>query len=58
MTIKADIYIYIVKGTKKPKKVKLKKLIKVLNQSDFSFVQKFFVNEKDANKYLKECKQP
>ena len=56
--MKADIYIYIVKGTKKPKKVKLKKLIKVLNQSDFSYVQKFFVNEKDANKYLKECKQP
>ena len=25
MTVKADIYIYIVKGGKKPKKVKLKK---------------------------------
>ena len=57
MTMKADIYIWIVKGTTKPKKVKLKKLIKVLNQSDFSFVQRFFVNEKDANKYIKECKQ-
>ena len=26
MTVKADIYIYIVKGGKKPKKVKLKNL--------------------------------
>ena len=54
MTVKADIYIYIVKGGKKPKKVKLKKLIKVLNQSDWSFSQRFFVNKKDAQNYIKE----
>ena len=51
MTIKADIYIYIVKGGKKPKKVKLKKLVKVLNKSDWGFTHRFFVNEKEAIKY-------
>lgn len=54
MTMKADIYIYIVKGDKKPKRIKLKKLIKVLNESDWGFSSRFFVNEKDAEKYIKE----
>ena len=54
MTVKADIYIYIVKGGKKPKKVKLKQLIKVLNQSDWSFTNRFFINQKDAEKYIKD----
>ena len=57
MTMKADIYIYIVgTGKKKPKKVKIKKLLKILNQSTFGFTNRFFVNEKDANKYIDDSK--
>ena len=57
MTMKADIYIYIVgTGKKKPKKVKIKKLLKILNQSTYGFTNRFFVNEKDANKYINENK--
>jgi len=57
MTTKADIYIYIVgTGKKKPKKVKIKKLLKILNKSNYGFVQRFFVNEKDAEKYINENK--
>jgi hypothetical protein len=54
MTMKADIYIYVVKCGKKPKKVKLKKLLKVLNNSDWGFSNRFFVNEKEATKYATE----
>ena len=55
MTTKADIYIYIVPtGKKKAKKVKIKKLLKVLNKSNYGFVQRFFVNKKDAQNYIKE----
>ena len=58
MTTKADIYIYLVgTGKKKPKKVKIKKLLKILNQSTYGFTNRFFVNEKDANKYINENKQ-
>lgn len=57
MTTKADMYIYIVgTGKKKPKKVKIKKLLKILNQSTYGFTNRFFVNEKDANKYINENK--
>ena len=57
MTTKADMYIYIVgTGKKKPKKVKIKKLLKILNQSTFGFTNMFFVNEKDANKYIDDSK--
>ena len=57
MTMKADIYIYIVgTGKKKPKKVKIKKLLKILNQSTYGFSNRFFVNEKDANKYIDDSK--
>ena len=57
MTTKADIFIYIVgTGKKKPKKVKIKKLLKILNQSNYGFTNRFFVNEKDANKYINENK--
>ena len=57
MTTKADIYIYIVgTGKKKPKKVKIKKLLKILNQSTYGFSNRFFVNEKDANKYIDDSK--
>ncbi len=55
MTTKANIYIYIVPtGKKKAKKVKIKKLLKILNKSNYGFVQRFFVNEKDAQNYIKE----
>ena len=55
MTTKADIYIYIVPtGKKKAKRVKIKKLLKILNKSNYGFVQRFFVNEKDAEKYIRE----
>ena len=57
MTMKADIYIYIVgTGKKKPKRVKIKKLLKILNQSTYGFTNRFFVNEKDANKYIDDSK--
>ena len=55
MTTKADIYIYIV-GQAKTKRVKKKKLLKILNQSTYGFTNRFFVNEKDANKYINENK--
>ena len=57
MTMKADIYIYIVgTGKKKPKKVKIKKLLKILNKSTYGYTNRFFVNEKDANKYIDDSK--
>lgn len=56
MTTKADIYIYIVKTGKKPKKVKIKKLLKILNESNWGFSNRFFVNQKDAEKYINENK--
>ena len=57
MTTKADMYIYIVgTGKKKPKKAKIKKLLKILNQSTYGFSNRFFVNEKDANKYIHDSK--
>ena len=55
MTTKADIYIYIVgTGKKKPKRVKIKKLLKILNQSTYGFTNRFFVNEKDAKEYIND----
>ena len=55
MTINSDIYIYLVfTCKKKPKRVKIKKLLKILNQSTYGFTNRFFVNEKDAEKYIKE----
>jgi len=57
MTDKADLYIYILKtGSKKPKKLKVKKLLKVLNESNWGFSDQFFCNEKDAQKYINENK--
>ena len=53
MTDKADLYIYVLKtGSKKPKKLKVKKLLKVLNESNWGFSDQFFCNEKDALKYI------
>ena len=57
MTDKADLYIYVLKtGSKKPKKLKVKKLLKVLNESNWGFSDQFFCNEKDAQKYINENK--
>ena len=48
---KKDLYVWVVKnGSKKPKKIKLKKLIDTLNLD--LFTKKFFVNEKDAKQYI------
>ena len=53
MTDKADLYIYVLKtGSKQPKKIKVKKLLKSLNESDIGFSNQFFCNEKDALKYI------
>jgi hypothetical protein len=37
-------------GSKRPKKIKLKKLINSINLE--MFTKKFFVNEKEAKKYI------
>ena len=48
---KKDLYVWLVKnGSKRPKKIKLKKLINTLNLE--LFTKKFFVNEKDAKQYI------
>tara|TARA_R100000458_G_scaffold45375_1_gene43590 strand:- start:410 stop:580 length:171 start_codon:yes stop_codon:yes gene_type:complete len=53
MTIKKNLFIWIIKpGSKKPKKITLKRLLKAVNAN--SFQSQFFANEKDAAKYLKE----
>jgi len=55
MTTKADIYIYLVKGGfNKPKRIKIKKLIKILNQSTWGFSNSFFINEKEASEFVKK----
>tara|TARA_R100000656_G_C3909839_1_gene120648 strand:+ start:69 stop:245 length:177 start_codon:yes stop_codon:yes gene_type:complete len=52
MTIKKDLYIYrVLNGTKRIKKIKLKKLLEHLNIEVFT--KKFFVNEKEAKEYIK-----
>ena len=49
---KKDLCIWMVKnGSKRPKKIKLKKLINTLNLE--LFTKKFFVNEKEAKQYIK-----
>lgn len=48
---KKDLYVWVVKnGSKRPKKIKLKKLIDTLNLE--LFTKKFFVNKEDAKKYI------
>ena len=55
MTMKKDLFIWMVKpGYKKPKKIPLKKLLKIINNN--SFQSQFYINEKDALKYVKEVK--
>ena len=52
MTIKKDLYIYrVLNGTKRIKKIKLRKLLEHLNLEVFT--KKFFVNEKEAKEYIK-----
>jgi hypothetical protein len=55
MTIKNDLYVYMVKGhSKRIKRVKLKKLIDNINLE--CFTKTFFTNEKEAKKYIKNEK--
>lgn len=52
MTIKKDLYIFVVtNGTKKIRKIKLKKLIDNINLEVWT--KKFFINEKEAKNYAK-----
>ena len=55
---KKDLYIYRVKtGTKRTKKIKLKKVIKGLNESMVGWSQTFFLSEKEARKHIEKCKK-
>jgi len=55
MTIKNDLYVYMVKShSKRIKRVKLKKLIDNINLE--CFTKKFFTSEKDAKNYIKNEK--
>lgn len=55
MTIKKDLYVYrVLHGTKRIKKIKLKKLLKHLNMEVFT--KKFFATEKEAKDYIKNDK--
>ena len=57
MTAKKDIYIYRVKtGTKRVKKIKLKKVIKGLNESMVGWSKTFFLSEKEAREHIEKCK--
>jgi hypothetical protein len=53
MTVKKDLFIYMVKsGDKKAKKIKLDKFLKAVNND--CFTKKFFINEKDVKKHITE----
>ena len=58
MTAKKDLYIYRVRtGTKRVKKIKLKKVIKGLNESMVSWSKTFFLSEKEAREHIEKCKK-
>ena len=58
MTAKKDLYIYRVKtGTKRTKKIKLKKVIKGLNESMVGWSKTFFLSEKEAREHIEKCKK-
>jgi len=58
MTAKKDLYIYRVRtGTKRVKKIKLKKVIKGLNESMVGWSKTFFLTEKEARKHIEKCKK-
>ena len=49
----SDLHIYVLQtGSKKPKKLKIRKLLKILNESNWGFSDQFFCNEKDVLKYI------
>ncbi len=53
MTVKKDLFIYMVKsGDKKAKKIKLDKFLKAVNND--CFTKKFFINEEDVKKHITE----
>jgi hypothetical protein len=55
MTIKKDLYVYrVLHGTKRIKKIKLRKLLNHLNMEVFT--KKFFATEKEAKDYIKNEK--
>tara|TARA_B100000029_G_scaffold135679_1_gene130171 strand:- start:1077 stop:1253 length:177 start_codon:yes stop_codon:yes gene_type:complete len=52
MTIKKDLYVYrVLNGTKRIKKIKLRKLLDHLNMEVFT--KRFFATEKEAKEYIK-----
>ena len=52
MTIKKDLYVYrVLNGTKRIKKIKLRKLLNYLNMEVFT--KRFFATEKEAKEYIK-----
>ena len=54
MTIKKDLYVYrVMHGSKRIKKIKLKKLLSALNMEVFT--KKFFATEKEAKEYIKNA---
>jgi hypothetical protein len=55
MKIKKDLYVYrVLHGTKRIKKIKLRKLLNHLNMEVFT--KKFFATEKEAKDYIKNEK--
>ena len=47
-----DLYVYRVKfGSKRVKKIKLKKFLKAINFE--CYTKKFFISEKEAKEYIK-----
>tara|TARA_R110000851_G_scaffold326181_1_gene494624 strand:+ start:47 stop:271 length:225 start_codon:yes stop_codon:yes gene_type:complete len=53
----SDSHIYVLKtGSKEPKKLKIRKLLKILNESNWGFSDQFFCNEKDVLKYISKIK--
>jgi len=55
MTIKKDLYVYrVLHGTKRIKKIKLRKLLNHLNMEVFT--KKFFATEKEAKDHIKNEK--
>lgn len=55
MTIKKDLYVYrVMHGSKRIKKIKLKKLLSALNMEVFT--KKFFATEKEAKEHIKDVR--
>jgi len=53
MTIKNDLYVYRVRhGSARIRKYKLSKFL--ANVNDTLFTKKFFINKKDAERYIKK----